>query len=96
MGSILPVALFVVMLFTSGYWSRWFNTGQAWERDCGVAWLVTLGISFAFVIAILFCQKRWDVWLAFGLHIAFMLLSVFPPGLILLMWLMHWLHGPGA
>lgn len=96
LGSITPLALFPLMLFTSGYWSRWFNTGQAWERDCGIAWLVALSISAVCSIAAPFCRKRWDIWAAVSVHIAFILISLLPPGVILLFWLMHWMHGPGA
>jgi hypothetical protein len=93
--SLLPTFLFIIMLFTSDHWSKWFQTGQRWERITGITWLWILFLTVVWIALYLPRPKRALTWICLSLHLLFLVLSIFP-GFVLLAWLMHWLSGPGA
>jgi hypothetical protein len=93
--SLLPVALFVIMLFTADRWSKFFQTGQAWERICGVTWICVASASLLWLIVYLPRPKRRLTWVCLALHAVFLGLTVCP-GFVMLSWLMHWMSGPGS
>jgi hypothetical protein len=90
--TLLPIFLFIAMVFTTDYWSKWFQTGQRWERITGITWITIASLSLFWIALYLPRPKRWHTWICLALHILFLILSIFP-GFYMIAWLMHWLSG---
>lgn len=77
--------------------NRFHFMGQGWERATGMLWILTAALSTLWVVTFTVTRpKSWLVWVCLAVHVTVLATTVCFPGPIIIPWLMHWLHGPGA